>query len=254
MSEPSTPLRRVYRAVVPGVETLPQGLSLPRHRHACGYATVVLAGSFVEASFAGRFRVEPGDVLLHAAFDCHANWVVAARRLQILRLPWPPREGSDPVPEGRFIVRDPDWLARLCERDPSEAAYELHGAVRAFAARAGADWPAELAAALSRTPPVRLGQWAASRGLAPASVSRGFRRAFGASPKQFRLETRARRAWTLLTHTRASLTAIAHDLEFADLAHMSRSVRALTGFSPSAWRSAQSRADLLSQLRSSRAS
>ncbi len=33
------------------------------------------------------------------------------------------------------------------------------------------------------------------------------------------------------------LTTLAHDLGFADLAHMSRSVRALTSFPPSAWRS-----------------
>jgi anti-sigma factor ChrR (cupin superfamily) len=41
-----------YRSVRFGVETLDAGIVLPRHRHAGGYATVVLAGSFEEASFA----------------------------------------------------------------------------------------------------------------------------------------------------------------------------------------------------------
>src|SRR5215472_10642958 len=237
----------VYRAVAPGVEMLKPGTDLPRHRHSAGYATIVLTGSFVEASFAGRFRVEPGEVLLHAAFDCHANWMVSARGVQLLRLPW-----SDPLVEGCFRVRDPDWLARLCEQDPLEAANELHRLLQVVRQRDALDWPSQLAVALSSAPSLSLRQWAASRHLSPEALSRGFRRAFGVSPRQFRLETRARRAWTRLLTTRATLTDIACDLEFADLAHMSRSVRALTGFSPSAWRAAPSATALLGQLRSSR--
>ena len=237
----------VYRATAAGVETFAPGIHLPRHRHAQGYATVVLVGSFVEASFAGRFRVEPGDVLLHGAFDCHANSAPPCRPLQILRLPW-----SDSSLEGRFRVRDPDMLARLCERDPVEAAQELRSALRSIEGET-MDWPEQLAAVLSRRSPVVLGQWAACRGILPETLSRGFRRAFGVSPRRFRLEARARSAWIRLTRSPASLTAIAHDLEFADLAHMSRSVRALTGFAPSAWRLAPDSAALLGQLRSSRA-
>ena len=236
----------VYRAVVPGVELLKPGTDLPRHRHSDGYATIVLRGSFVEASFAGRFRVEPGDVLLHAAFDCHANWMMSARGLQLLRLPW------SHALEGRFWVRDPDWLARLCEQDALEASEELPRLLQVVRQREALDWPSQLAVALSSAPSLSLKQWASSRHLSPEALSRGFRRAFGVPPRQFRLETRARRAWTRLLTTRAPLTDIACDLEFADLAHMSRSVRALTGFSPSAWREAPSASDLLGQLRSSR--
>jgi len=236
----------IYRAVVPGTETLQPGTDLPRHRHGAGYATIVLTGSFVEASFAGRFHVEPGDVLLHAAFDCHANWMVSARGVQLLRLPW-----SDAL-EGRFWVRDPDWLARLCEQDPLEASEELHRLLQVARERDALDWPAQLAVAMSNEPSLSLRQFAASRHLSPAALSRGFRRAFGVPPRQFRLETRARRAWAHLLTTRATLTEIACALEFADLAHMSRSVSALTGFSPSAWRAAPSATALLGQLRSSR--
>src|SRR5258708_1150768 len=69
-----------------GRETFPRG-SAP-HRHLEGYASVVLAGSFVEAGFWGRVNVEPGDVLLHGRFDCHANSTNCSRSVQILRLPW----------------------------------------------------------------------------------------------------------------------------------------------------------------------
>jgi hypothetical protein len=107
---------QLYRAVHFGVETLPSGLALPRHRHTAGYATVVLAGSFEESSFAGRFIATPGDVLLHAAFDCHANRPLTRRGPQIVRLPW-----DDQLTEGHFRVRDPEVLACLSQRDVFEA-------------------------------------------------------------------------------------------------------------------------------------
>jgi AraC-like DNA-binding protein len=218
-----------------GVETLPAGLVLERHRHTHGYATVVLGGTFVEASFSGRARVQPGDVLLHGRFDCHANW--GERRcgaLQILRLPW-----WDDHLEGHFAVDDPDHLARLAEHDPAEATSVLRRSI-AVARVSALDWPERLARMLAndstRTP--SLGAGPRAEGLARETVSRGFRKAFGVSPKSFRLEARSRRALSLVIRSDRSLTAIAYDLAFADLAHMSRSISLLTGFSPSAWRSA----------------
>jgi transcriptional regulator GlxA family with amidase domain len=71
------------------------------------------------------------------------------------------------------------------------------------------------------------------------------------SPKLFRLEARTRRAWRALTGSALSLTSIAHEQGFADLAHMSRSVCGFTGFPPSRWRDAATRPHLFNQLRSS---
>jgi AraC-like DNA-binding protein len=222
---------RSYRSVKWGVETLPAGLALERHRHTLGYTTVVLGGAFVEASFSGRASVRPGDVLLHGHFDCHANWGEGAQGLQILRLPWT----FDDDIEGRFRVRDPDEIVRIAERDPIEASRVLRGGLEIAALREP-DWTERLARALEREPSLSLRTWAGEAGLAPETVSRGFRQAFGVSPKLFRLEVRARRAWSLVVRTRLQLTSIAHELAFADLAHMSRSITALTGRCPSAWR------------------
>jgi AraC-like DNA-binding protein len=219
-----------YRRIKVGVETLPPDPSLPRHRHDAPYATVVLAGRFTEASFAGRFAVQPGQVLLHAAFDCHANWADGRRNLQILRLPW-----FDDGLEGRFEIDDPDALARLAEHDPRQARAELARSLKP--GRAGEEhWTGRLAADLTGDPASRLRTWAADHALAPETVARGFHRAFGVAPRLFRLEARARRAWQAVRAGRASLTAIAHEQGFADLAHMSRSIRALTGHAPAAWR------------------
>lgn len=223
---------------------LAPALDLPRHRHTAGYATVVLAGSFVEASFAGRFTVEPGDVLLHGCFDCHANRALTRRRLEILRLPW-----HDEALEGRFRIGDPDLLARTAERDPLEAAALLRRSLEA-APPCEPHWSERLGLALARDPSLCLRTWSEREGIARETLSRGFGRAFGASPKLFRCEVRARLAWKAVMHADEPLTAIAHELRFADLAHMSRSVCAFTGFAPSRWRAAAERSGLLDQLHS----
>jgi AraC-like DNA-binding protein len=206
-----------------------------------GYATVVLAGTFEEASFAGRFKVEPGDVLLHGRFDCHADRALSQRSLQILRLPW-----DDDALEGQFRTRDPDGLARLAERNPFLAMQQLRSELYPAPQRA-LHWADRLADAIRRDACVALQDWAEKEGLSPETVSRGFRSAFGVSPKLFRLESRARQAWNVLVRSDAPLTAIAHNLGFADLAHMSRSVCALTGFAPSVWRGALAQLAALSE-------
>jgi AraC-like DNA-binding protein len=226
----ATDQRTRFRMIRYGVETLKAGPIVSRHRHAAGYATLVLAGSFEEASFAGRFTVGPGDVLLHGAFDCHANWITSRCSLTILRLPW-----CDNLLEGRFRVADPDALARLAERDPIEAMEQLRANLVQIES-AEFHWTERLAQALRVQTFTRLETWADSERLAPETVSRGFHRAFGVTPKVFRIESRARRAWNLLLRSSSPLTEIAHQMGFADHAHLSRTVVALTGAPPSYWR------------------
>ena len=219
-----------YRATRTGVEMAPKG-DLPRHHHRDGYATIVLSGSFIEASFSGRSETAPGDVLLHGRFDCHAN-TARSTRAQILRLPW-----TNDALEGHFRVRDPDALARLAESDPTAASLQL-AAMLEPAPAAPAHWTESLAEHLSHDDGQSLGSWAEKSSLSPESLSRGFRRVFGVSPQLFRLQARTRRAWRAIVSCSASLTSIAHAHGFADLAHMSRSVTAFTSLSPMAWRSA----------------
>jgi AraC-like DNA-binding protein len=222
--------RARFRMIRYGVEDFNAALTLPRHRHAGGYATIVLGGHFAEASFAGRFVVGPGDVLLHGAFDCHANWSTSRASLKILRLPW-----RDNLLEGRFQVRDPDTLARLAERDPIEAMEQLHANLLQPRSQEF-HWTERLAHTLRVQASTSLEGWADRERLTPETVSRGFHRAFGVTPKVFRVESRARRAWNLLLRSSSTLTEIAYQLGFADLAHLSRAVAALTGAPPSYWR------------------
>ena len=227
-----TSLQRQYefRSISAGVETLPSRLSMPRHHHNEGYATVVLSGRVTEVSFAGRMQAGPGDVFLHGQFDCHLDRAESRRPLQILRLPWK----HDAI-EGLFTAPDPDALARLAESNPAVAADELHRALRLCASRP-TEWVDELASALRADSTLQLHSWAEARGLRLDAVSRHFAREFGVSPKRFRLESRTRLAWREIVGSRSSLTEIAVSSGFADLAHLSRSIREFTGRSPRAWR------------------
>jgi AraC-like DNA-binding protein len=237
--------RNRFRSIHFGVETAPAGLILPRHRHAAGYATIVLAGSVEEASFAGRFIAGPGDVLLHGDFDSHADWVNSRHPLTLMRLPW-----RDNVLEGKFRVRDPDALVMLAERDPFEAMRHLRANLIHFSIDES-HWTNRLAHVLRVQTCTRLENWADAECLAPETVSRGFHRAFGVTPKLFRIESRARRAWNLLLHSSSTLTEIAHQLGFADQAHLSRAVGALTGAPPSYWRTRSGAIGTIDQMDSS---
>lgn len=226
--------RYEFRSVLAGVETLPSGVSRLRHHHKEGYATIVLAGSLTEVSFAGRMAAEAGHVLLHGRFDCHSDRAGRKRPLQILRLPW-----QHDMIEGQFCVTDPDALARLAEIDPYRASAQLHEDLRAVAP-GDRYWVDELAGTLRAGSSLQLQAWAESRGLRPDTVSYVFQREFGVCPKRFRLECRTRLAWHEIMRSTCSLTEVAFRVGFSDLAHLSRSIRALTGRSPSDWRSMQS--------------
>jgi AraC-like DNA-binding protein len=203
---------------------------LPRHRHSAGYMTLILAGGYDEAGDVGRFRVRPGDLLVHRSFEAHRN-AFGLRSAEVINLPLV----DLPHLAALNRVADPDFVARLAERDPEAAARAA--AETAAPADGEDDWPDALAAALRSRPELfRIGFWASERGLAPASVSRGFRRVFGTSPERYRAEARARIAWSRIVGTGQALAAIACDVGFADQAHMTRCVHNVTGRPPSRWR------------------
>jgi AraC-like DNA-binding protein len=204
---------------------------IPRHRHDRAYAAVVLSGTYEECGSRGRFRVGPGDVLLHSAFDAHLDRF-QNRGAQILNLMI-----TSAVPAAFSIGRvgDPDAIARVADRDPIEAGVRLRAQL-CEARGASQDWPDLLATDLLRDPDCRLEIWARNHGLAAATISRGFGRVFGVTPASFRLEVRARCALALISGSDQPLACIAAATGFADQAHMSRATRALTGSPPSWWR------------------
>jgi AraC-like DNA-binding protein len=211
--------------------------SLGRHLHAEMYAAVVLAGGYEEAGDHGRFRVEAGDVLVHDRFEAHLDRF-SIRGAMVLNLRMPEDYEFQP---GLARILDTDCIVRAAEKNRREAAGMLLSMLLGRPTVL-ADWPDELAAAIIEDASLRLSRWSMAKGIAPWTISRGFTQVFGISPEAFRARTRARRAWKAIQHNgNAPLAGIAAELGFADQAHMSRSVREMTGMAPREWRAAANR-------------
>lgn len=219
-----------FRDARAGTERLEALGHIPRHRHREAYAVIVLAGGYEEAGDGGRWRVSPGQALVHRRLEAHQDRV-GARGCTLVNLPI----AGDPPVDGLFRIEDPDAVARLAERDGTAALSSLLGQAREAVPPLG-DWPDLLARRLGGDGPFSIGDWADEMGLAPESVSRGFRRAYGVSPRRYRLELRARRAVAMIQAGRPSLAGIAQDCGFADQPHLTRTIFGMTGRTPGQWR------------------
>jgi AraC-like DNA-binding protein len=204
---------------------------LPRHRHAPSYAALVLSGGYEEAGDRGRLRAQAGDIVLHGAFEAHLNRYDSPGS-EVLSLALPAL--MEPV-ANLLQAADPEMIVRLAERDAREAVAFLLETSKPLPCRI-ADWPDELAHALAHDPHLRLQDWACEQGLADATVSRGFRQVFGISPSAYRAQIRGRMAWQRSSGSTDQLASVALDSGFCDQAHMTRTVRDLTGQTPGAWR------------------
>jgi AraC-like DNA-binding protein len=219
---------------LPGLEQrLPPQQVLQRHRHGRAYAALVVSGSYVEAGDQGRRRLFPGDVVLHDAFSAHGNQV-GAKGARLVNLPV--ASGTECFAR----VRDADAIVRLAATDPVAAAQALQQDLQPLAA-ALLDWPDLLARDLTLHPHLSLAAWAHRQGLAAETLSRGFARVFGVTPRRWRFEVRVRRALCALREGDPSLVAVALDAGFADQAHLTHAVVALTGRAPGHWRRTSSR-------------
>ena len=98
------------------------------------------------------------------------------------------------------------------------------------------DWPDDLAGDLNRDAEPRLRSWANANGLAPETLSRRFRLAYGLTPAAFRAEARAHRAFALICASDTPLASVAVDCGFADQPHLTRAIVRLTGHPPGFWR------------------
>lgn len=212
----------------PPRQILDAGLLIAGHRHEHAYLTVVLDGGYEEAGDYGRRRLSAGDVVVHGLFSFHRN-SVTPRGAVVLNLP------VQAVSGGFGRIGDLDAVARLAARDPLAAAQQVREQLMVLDAET-LDWPDELARDLGADPQLSLGDWAAARGLAAETLSRGFGRVFGLSPKRYRHEVKLRGALHGAIAGREPLAQVALGAGFADQAQMSRAITALTGASPGAWR------------------
>ncbi len=217
--------------MLPARHALAPHADIPRHRHAHPYAALVLEGGYEEAGEAGRFRVAAGDVLIHAAFSSHLDRAPGPRTV-VLNLPLPLLWARA---SARLATDAVDLVARLAERDLEAAGALLREHLRP-GPRPLDDPPDSLAEALSSLDAPALHAWSGARSIARTTAWRWFRRLYGVAPARYRVEARARRAWWRVVDGPDSLASIAAAVGYADQAHMTRDVRALTGRTPGEWR------------------
>jgi AraC-like DNA-binding protein len=212
------------------------GQLIARHRHAAAYAAVVLKGGYEEAGSEGRRIVRAGDVLIYHAYASHLDRI-GAKGAELLNIALPQDAVTTDICAG--TIADPEALQRVHRTDPRAARAMLLAQI-VPASRALQDWPDLLQAQLASSRDLSLAQHARSFGLARETVSRGFSKLYGIAPAAFRLEARARRAWRRVVAEPTPLASIAAEEGFADQAHMTRAVAALTGSPPGVWRRSHS--------------
>jgi len=225
-----------FAPVNEGTDTWRGPCSVPRHRHDRAYAALILSGSYEESGSFGRYRVRPGQVLLHRRFDAHLDRFESGDA-QIVNL----LLTQEPA-FGLGCVTDADTIARLSEKDAVAAAAALGEQLRPVPPPI-TDWPDLLARDLRDDPQLCLEDWARRHHLAPETLSRGFRKVFATAPVGFRAEARTQDALTLIAKGSSPLAAIAAATGFADQAHMTRAITALTGRPPGYWRKVKSLQD-----------
>ena len=208
---------------------------MPRHQHLHAYATVVLAGGFEQFSYAGRLKLEPGDVLINPTLDCHSNRMRSRAGVTLIRLPW----RLDSTFGGVYRNLSIDTIERVASRDSAQATglleEQLAGQVHtSFPLR---DWPDKLAIDLGANPGLRIAQWAANHGVTREYAWRSFYRSFGVAPVQFRSQMNARAALLALVRSNEPLSKVAVDCGFSDQSHMTRAIKSLIGMPPARCRS-----------------
>lgn len=203
-----------------------------RHCHDGAFVAVVVEGGYQEAGDEGRWNVAAGDALIHHAFESHLDrFDSSGARVLVLDLP----AALTGLATVRGRVADPDRLVRVAERD-GRAASMLFAEMFAAAPHAEPDWPDMLATDLRHGDPFSLAVWAEEKGLRAETLSRGFRAAYGCTPKAYRAGLRARAAFAAVQDGGEPFSAIAHRLGFTDQAHMTHAVARLTGAPPGWWR------------------
>jgi AraC-like DNA-binding protein len=223
------------RSVCFGPERMAFNKEMPRHQHVHAYATVVLAGGFAQFSYAGRLKLEAGDVLINPTLDCHSNRMHSRGGVTLIRLPWRHDATFGGVYRNLFI----DSIERVAGRDSAQATglleEQLAGKVRtSFPPQ---DLPDQLAIDLAANPRLRIAPWAANHGVTREWAWRSFCRSFGIAPLQFRSEMNARAALLALVGSNEPLCKVAADCGFSDQSHMTRAIRSLIGMPPAECRS-----------------
>jgi hypothetical protein len=199
------------------------------HQHRDGYLAVVLDGGYEEMGDQGRFRLSPGDALVHPPFERHANTVSSSGAL-VANIPL---SLHDAIRLRSSRVADPAEFVRAACDGVAVAALLASACPIARIMSDEVDGLAETilhretrGSDDDRSPPL----------MSPRSLRRHFQGRYGMSASSFRARTRACAALREIMIDCSPLATIAIDLGYADQAHMTRAIVRLTSRTPTQWR------------------
>jgi AraC-like DNA-binding protein len=201
------------------------GTSLPIHRHARGYAALVLEGGYEELTVEGRFACTPGMMVVHPDWHAHGDQFGRGGAV-VLNLPAPLADGFSVI-----RVADPSALERLARRDAARAALAAAEEAGRILPLAPAEWLVAFTHLLAAKPWAPVEELAASCGVSAEHAARACKRWFGLGPVQLRKERRLQTAIALL-RAGASPASAAQEAGFADQPHLTRLLRQATGYTP----------------------
>lgn len=203
---------------------------LPTHRHCAPYLSLVLAGSYVEASPDGPLQCRPGTVVLHPPFHAHGDRFgrrgARTLNLELARMP-APEAFSDGAKA--WQVDDLAAVEAVFRHAPARLP-ELLGEAERTAPAALPAWQAEMAAAMCDGD-ADVATMARRAGVSVEHASRRFAASHGMSPRALRGEWRWRRALRLLAGE-LPLAQVAAVAGYCDQSHLCRASLAVTGCSP----------------------
>ena len=196
-------------------------------------------GAYEELSADGAWRVEAGDLIVHPAFHLHLNrFETRGARVLNITLPRAIARSLDLRRYGIVRVRDPDRLVRRAAKCSVDAVGEALSDAAPRQPPPARDWLDRLASDLNAQPQRRINSLARHHGVSPEHATRAFARRFGMNPARYRAEQRLHTALQALTDGALSLAQIAVQAGYADQAHFSRAIAAVTGLPPARLRAA----------------
>ncbi len=211
----------------------PNGSRQP-HRHAEPYAALVLSGGYIEAGPDGLWNCRPGDVVFNPPFHLHTNRF-AQRGGKVLKLI--SSYQSDLQECHTFTVRrakNPGNIERLSRVDPRSALLEAIENSTYRDADPVVDWRDALARQLPHSRTIGDALRVLDLNYSSAHVSRAFSDRFGIGPRTFGTEQKVRSALRAFSRREPGLAIIAAGTGFVDQAHMSKALKAATGYTPRA--------------------
>ena len=240
----------------------PPHARIPTHAHSSLFICLVLGGS-VEETATGRVeRCAAGTVVYHPSEEEHADQMGTAgarclnlelgaslseRLEQDGRLP----RSRTALGPGRATVLGVSMrlrggsATRLAKLVVEETVLELLAELWNWSPPSlnDARRPRWLGRALDRLrycDPPSITELAADAGVHPVYFTRAFRAAVKMPPTRFVVEARLERASALLVSSKMTLSAIAHEVGYADHSHFCRQFGRRFGITPSAYRAALS--------------